>query len=290
MARIEIDKHSGFCMGVVKAIQSAEKFLNENDGALYSLGDIVHNNKEVERLESRGMQTIDHDFLKSIRNANVLFRAHGEPPSTYEIAKENNINLIDATCPVVLGLQAKIRKKFQTAEAKDTQIVIFGKKGHAEVVGLLGQTHQTAIVLDQTTDLSTLDFSKPIELFSQTTMPLDAFRSLVEKIQSSMLPGVPFHYHDTVCRQVANRLPLIRAFAAQHEVVLFVSGSKSSNGKALFEACQSVNERTYFLTGPEDLTSDMIQGVETIGICGATSTPLWLMEDVKKQAEMHLNR
>lgn len=290
MARIEIDKHSGFCMGVVKAIQSAEKFLNENDGALYSLGDIVHNNKEVERLESRGMQTIDHDFLKSIRNANVLFRAHGEPPSTYEIAKENNINLIDATCPVVLGLQAKIRKKYQTAEAKDTQIVIFGKKGHAEVVGLLGQTHQTAIVLDQTTDLSTLDFSKPIELFSQTTMPLDAFRSLVEKIQSSMLPGVPFHYHDTVCRQVANRLPLIRAFAAQHEVVLFVSGSKSSNGKALFEACQSVNERTYFLTGPEDLTSDMIQGVETIGICGATSTPLWLMEDVKKQAEMHLNR
>ena len=290
MARIEIDKHSGFCMGVVKAIQSAEKFLNENDGALYSLGDIVHNNKEVERLESRGMQTIDHDFLKSIRNANVLFRAHGEPPSTYEIAKENNINLIDATCPVVLGLQAKIRKKFQTAEAKDTQIVIFGKKGHAEVVGLLGQTHQTAIVLDQTTDLSTLDFSKPIELFSQTTMPLDAFRSLVEKIRSSMQPGVPFNYHDTVCRQVANRLPLIRAFAAQHEVVLFVSGSKSSNGKALFEACQSVNERTYFLTGPEDLTSDMIQGVETIGICGATSTPLWLMEDVKKQAEMHLNR
>lgn len=290
MAKIEIDKHSGFCMGVVKAIQSAEKFLNENDGALYSLGDIVHNNKEVERLESRGMQTIDHDFLKSIRNANVLFRAHGEPPSTYEIAKENNINLIDATCPVVLGLQAKIRKKYQTAEAKDTQIVIFGKKGHAEVVGLLGQTHQTAIVLDQTTDLSALDFSKPIELYSQTTMPLDAFRSLVEKIQSSMLPGVPFHYHDTVCRQVANRLPLIRAFAAQHEVVLFVSGSKSSNGKALFEACQSVNERTYFLTGPEDLTSDMIQGVETIGICGATSTPLWLMEDVKKQAEMHLNR
>lgn len=290
MARIEIDKHSGFCMGVVKAIQSAEKFLNENDGALYSLGDIVHNNKEVERLESRGMQTIDHDFLKSIRNANVLFRAHGEPPSTYEIAKENNINLIDATCPVVLGLQAKIRKKFQTAEAKDTQIVIFGKKGHAEVVGLMGQTNQTAIVLDQTTDLSALDFSKPIELYSQTTMPLDAFRSLVEKIRSSMQPGVPFNYHDTVCRQVANRLPLIRAFAAQHEVVLFVSGSKSSNGKALFEACQSVNERTYFLTGPEDLTSDMIQGVETIGICGATSTPLWLMEDVKKQAEMHLNR
>lgn len=290
MAKIEIDKHSGFCMGVVKAIQSAEKFLNENDGALYSLGDIVHNNKEVERLESRGMQTIDHDFLKSIRNANVLFRAHGEPPSTYEIAKENNINLIDATCPVVLGLQAKIRKKFQTAEAKDTQIVIFGKKGHAEVVGLMGQTNQTAIVLDQTTDLSALDFSKPIELYSQTTMPLDAFRSLVEKIRSSMQPGVPFNYHDTVCRQVANRLPLIRAFAAQHEVVLFVSGSKSSNGKALFEACQSVNERTYFLTGPEDLTSDMIQGVETIGICGATSTPLWLMEDVKKQAEMHLNR
>jgi 4-hydroxy-3-methylbut-2-en-1-yl diphosphate reductase len=290
MVKIEIDKHSGFCMGVVKAIQSAEKFLNENDGALYSLGDIVHNNKEVERLETKGMQTIDHDFLKSIRNANVLFRAHGEPPSTYEIAKENNINLIDATCPVVLGLQAKIRKKFQTAEAKDTQIVIFGKKGHAEVVGLMGQTNQTAIVLDQTTDLSALDFSKPIELYSQTTMPLDAFRSLVEKIRSSMQPGVPFNYHDTVCRQVANRLPLIRAFAAQHEVVLFVSGSKSSNGKALFEACQSVNERTYFLTGPEDLTSDMIQGVETIGICGATSTPLWLMEDVKKQAEMHLNR
>lgn len=284
MANIEIDKHSGFCMGVVKAIDKAEESLKGGE-PLYSLGDIVHNNREVERLEAKGMRTIDRTDLASLQNANVLFRAHGEPPSTYEMAKKYNINLIDATCPVVLNLQSKIRKNYLSKVAPDTQIVIFGKKGHAEVVGLLGQTENTAIVLEKVEEVSKLDFSKPIELFSQTTMALDDFLSLIELIKTSMNPGVPFNYVDTICRQVANRLPFIREFAGKHDVVLFVSGSKSSNGKALFNTSLSVNPKTYFITGPDDVELSMISNVDKIGICGATSTPVWLMEDVKKQAE-----
>lgn len=284
MAIIEIDTHSGFCLGVVKAIKKAETFLGGED-TLYSLGDIVHNNREVERLESKGMKTITLEEFKNIRNANVLFRAHGEPPSTYEMAREQGIRLIDATCPVVISLQAKIRKLYEKCKDTDTQIVIFGKKGHAEVIGLLGQTQNKAIVLEKVSDASLLDFSKPIVLFSQTTKSLDEFQSLIFLLKKSMKPGVSLEYHDTICRQVANRLPLIRNFARQHDCVLFVSGSKSSNGKALFEACQNENARTFFITGPEDVQSSMFGETDKIGICGATSTPVWLMESVKKQVE-----
>jgi len=288
MAIIEIDMHSGFCLGVVNAIKKAEKFL-DNDETLYSLGDIVHNNREVERLESKGMKTISYEHLNELHNTALLFRAHGEPPSTYEIAKRQGLRLIDATCPVVLSLQAKIRKKYEERKNTDTQIVIFGKKGHAEVVGLLGQTDNNAIVLEKISDAGLLDYSKPIVLFSQTTKSLDEFQSLVKLIKNSIKPGVSFEYHDTICRQVANRLPLIRKFAHLHDCVLFVSGAKSSNGKALFEACLSENPNTFFVTGPEVVERSMFEGRDKIGICGATSTPVWLMEDVKKQVEKLLS-
>jgi len=284
MAIIEIDTHSGFCLGVVNAIKKAENFLGGED-TLYSLGDIVHNNREVERLESKGMRTITKEEFKNMRKVNVLFRAHGEPPSTYEMAKKQGVKLIDATCPVVLSLQARIRKLYEKSKGTDTQIVIFGKSGHAEVIGLLGQTQNKAIVLEHVSDAHLLDFSKPIVLVSQTTKSLDEFQTLTTLIKESMKPGVSFEYHDTICRQVANRLPLLRQFARNHDSVLFVSGSKSSNGKALFEACQSENPRTYFITGPEDVENSMFGESDRIGICGATSTPVWLMENVKKQVE-----
>lgn len=284
MAIIEIDTNSGFCLGVVNAIKKAEKFLGGHD-SLYSLGDIVHNSREVERLELKGMKTITHEHLNDLHDTDVLFRAHGEPPMTYEIARKQGLRLIDATCPVVLSLQAKIRKKYEARKGTDTQIVIFGKNGHAEVVGLLGQTENKAIVLEKLSDAALLDFSKPIVLFSQTTKSLDEFKSLVSLLKQSMKPGVSFEYHDTICRQVANRLPLIRDFASRHDCVLFVSGAKSSNGKALFEACQSENPRTFFITGPDDVRLSMFSTSDKIGICGATSTPVWLMEDVKKHVE-----
>jgi len=288
MAVIEIDTHSGFCLGVVNAIKKAETFLEGHD-TLYSLGDIVHNNKEVERLGSKGMKTITREEMLEMRNTDILFRAHGEPPVTYELAKELGLRLIDATCPVVLSLQAKVRKKYKALKDTDTQIVIFGKNGHAEVIGLLGQTENKAIVLEKLTDAGLLDFSKPIVLFSQTTKSLDEFQSLVSLLKASMQPGASFEYHDTICRQVANRLPLIRNFARLHDCILFVSGAKSSNGKALFEACQSENARTFFITGPDDVQSSMFTENDRIGICGATSTPVWLMEDVKKQVEKLLS-
>jgi len=288
MAIVEIDTHSGFCLGVVKAIKKAENFLGGEE-TLYSLGDIVHNNREVERLESKGMKTVKLEELKNMRNVNVLFRAHGEPPSTYEMAKSQGIRLIDATCPVVLGLQAKIRKLYERCKDTDTQIVIFGKNGHAEVVGLLGQTQNKAIVVENISDVRLLDFSKPIVLVSQTTKSLDEFQSLITLLKASMKPGVSFEYHDTICRQVANRLPLIRNFASQHDCILFVSGAKSSNGKALFEACQNENPRTFFITGPDDVQILMFGESDRIGICGATSTPVWLMENVKKQVETLLS-
>ncbi|HET9569844.1 MAG TPA: 4-hydroxy-3-methylbut-2-enyl diphosphate reductase [Bacteroidales bacterium] len=281
MATIEIDSNSGFCTGVVKAIKKAETFLNDNE-TLLSLGDIVHNNREVERLESKGMRTITNADLEQLRDVDVLFRAHGEPPITYEMAEKNNIRLIDATCPVVITLQAKIRRAYENYP--DAQIVIFGKNGHAEVVGLLGQTNNTAIVLEKVSDAAQLDFSRNIVLFSQTTKALDDYKKLAALIKSSMVNGATFMFHDTICRQVANRLPHIKDFARNHDCVLFVSGSKSSNGKALFDASKGVNARTYFITGPEDVALEMIVGVNNIGICGATSTPVWLMEDVKKQA------
>jgi len=283
MATIEIDTNSGFCTGVVKAIKKAETFLGENE-RLYSLGDIVHNNREVERLEVKGMQTITD--LHEIRDVAVLFRAHGEPPATYTLAENNNIRLIDATCPVVLTLQAKIRRAYENYP--NAQIVIFGKSGHAEVIGLLGQTNNSAIVLEKVSDAAMLDFGRPIVLFSQTTKALDEYQRLAVLIKSSMTDGALFMFHDTICRQVSNRLPHIKDFARNHDSVLFVSGPKSSNGKVLFEAAKGVNPRSFLITGPEDVTVEMIVEVNNIGICGATSTPVWLMNDVKKQVSKML--
>ena len=283
MATIEIDTNSGFCTGVVKAIKKAETFLGENE-RLYSLGDIVHNNREVERLEVKGMQTITD--LHEIRDVAVLFRAHGEPPATYTLAENNNIRLIDATCPVVLTLQAKIRRAYENYP--NAQIVIFGKSGHAEVIGLLGQTNNSAIVLEKVSDAAMLDFGRPIVLFSQTTKALDEYQRLAVLIKSSMTDGALFMFHDTICRQVSNRLPHIKDFARNHDSVLFVSGPKSSNGKVLFEAAKGVNPRSFLITGPEDVTVEMIVEVNNIGICGATSTPVWLINDVKKQVSKML--
>ncbi len=288
MAYIEIDDRSGFCMGVVKAIDKAEAFLSTGS-PLYSLGDVVHNSCEIDRLEQKGMRTITHEELDALSGVDVLFRAHGEPPSTYELAKRRNIRLIDATCPVVRGLQKRIRKEYENRLGTGTQLVIFGKAGHAEVIGLSGQTANSAIVIEHVADADRLDYSRPIVLYSQTTKSLDEFRELVATISARMQPGVSFEYHDTICRQVANRLPHLRDFATRFDSVLFVSGARSSNGKALFDACHEVNQRTYFITGVQDIEPHMIEQAERIGICGATSTPYWLMELVKNTVENKLS-
>lgn len=275
--RISVDEQSGFCPGVVSAIRKAEEHLSQADN-LYCLGDIVHNSEEVHRLEQQGLKTIDHSQMECIHDAKVLLRAHGEPPSTYQLAERNGIEIIDATCPVVLQLQKRIKKVYD--EEPGVQIVIFGKQGHAEVNGLVGQTQGTAIVIERQEDLDKVDFSRPVRLFSQTTMPVDSFRQLAETMSQRMLNPVDFTYRDTICRQVANRIPHLKDFARQHDVVLFVSGKKSSNGKALFGVCQEVNPRSFFISHPEELTAQMFYDAQTVGVCGATSTPRWQMEQV----------
>ena len=275
--QITVDEQSGFCPGVVSAINKAEEQLSQADN-LYCLGDIVHNSEEVNRLEQQGLKTIDHAQMAGIHDAKVLLRAHGEPPSTYEMAERNGIEIIDATCPVVLQLQKRIKKVYD--EEPGVQIVIFGKKGHAEVNGLVGQTAGSAIVVEGTKDLDKIDYQRPVRLFSQTTMPVDTFRELVETMSSRMADPSQFQYKDTICRQVANRIPHLKEFARQHDVVLFVSGKKSSNGKALFGVCQEVNPRSYFVSHPDEVRPEMTAGATTVGICGATSTPKWQMEQV----------
>ncbi|MFV0392223.1 MAG: 4-hydroxy-3-methylbut-2-enyl diphosphate reductase [Paludibacteraceae bacterium] len=279
MANIEIDQKSGFCFGVVKAISKAEEELTKGS-PLYCLGDIVHNGQEVKRLSDMGLITISREEFMNLHDVKVMFRAHGEPPSTYEIAKKNNIELIDASCPVVLRLQSRIKKSFLEDENKELQIVIYGKVGHAEVIGLLGQVDENAIVIENEADLHKLDFTKNIRLFSQTTKSLEGFNQLVKTISEKMAPNAVFEYSDTICRQVANRLPNIATFAEKNDVVLFVSGKKSSNGKVLYEHSKSINPNTYFVTEPSDLESLHIDFSKKIGICGATSTPSWLMEAV----------
>lgn len=280
---IEIDKDSGFCFGVTTAIRKAEEVL-DHEGKLYCLGDIVHNAAEVERLRRKGLITITHADLDSLHDVKVLLRAHGEPPSTYETARRNNIEIIDATCPVVLQLQRRIKSAWLESEGSDRQIVIYGKHGHAEVNGLVGQTRGEAIVVQDINELSKIDPSKPIELYSQTTKSLQGFREMVTRIESMTAPrGVDFKWSDTICRQVANRMSGIREFAASHEVVIFVSGAKSSNGKVLFNAAKEVNPRTYLISSPAELTESWFSGAGSIGICGATSTPAWLMEETKKK-------
>ncbi len=279
MTSVEIDSGSGFCHGVVTAIKKAEEELQKG-GTLYCLGDIVHNNREVERLKEMGLITINHEQFNHLHDAKVLLRAHGEPPETYETALRNNIQIIDATCPVVLSIQRRIKKEYDKEDLHDKQIVIYGKNGHAEVLGLVGQTQGEAIVIEHLEEAKQLDFSKSIRLYSQTTKSLDEFRKIVEYIQGHISPDATFEYYDTICRQVANRIPNIRRFAASHELIFFVGGMKSSNGKILFHECQQVNPNSHFIDQVSAINEKLLEGVSSIGICGATSTPKWLMEEV----------
>ena len=275
--KVEIDENSGFCFGVVNAIAKAEEELQQ--GELYCIGDIVHNNLEVDRLKGLGLRTIDHEAFADLRDCRVLFRAHGEPPSSYALAEKNNIEVIDASCPVVLNLQQKIRAAYERVKANGGQIVIYGKRGHAEVNGLVAQTNGEALVVEREEDLKEIDFSRLVILFSQTTKSLDGFKRIEELVRASARGGV--EVNDTICRKVANRIPQLREFAVRHDVVLFVSGEKSSNGKQLFAVCREANPRTYFVQGVADLSDEMFEGAESVGISGATSTPIWVMEEIK---------
>ena len=278
MVQIEIDNGSGFCFGVTTAIQKAEEELAAGK-TLYCLGDIVHNGMECERLKQLGLVTINHEEMSKLHGVKVLLRAHGEPPSTYEIARENDIEIIDATCPVVLQLQRRIKRQYDACP--EAQIVIFGKPGHAEVLGLVGQTESKAIVIANVEEVKRLDFTRDIYLYSQTTKSLDEFHRIIEYIQEHISPDATFKSFDTICRQVANRMPNISAFASRHDLVLFVCGRKSSNGKVLFNECKSVNPNSHLIEGPEEIKKEWLEGVNTIGICGATSTPKWLMEQCR---------
>ena len=279
---IEIDNGSGFCFGVTTAIHKAEEELDKT-GHLFCLGDIVHNSNEVERLKHTGLETITHEQLKELKDVKVLLRAHGEPPETYEIARRNNIEIIDATCPVVLQLQRRIRKSY--TESKDEalpQIVIYGKRGHAEVNGLVGQTEGSAIVIESLAEIDKIDFNRDIYLYSQTTKSLQGFKTIVEEIKHRIGPDVEFFSFDTICRSVANRIPQIRAFAARHELVLFVCGKKSSNGRNLFNECVDANPNSHLISNENDIDPRWLDGITSVGICGATSTPSWLMTQVKE--------
>ena len=280
MIKVEIDEGSGFCFGVVTAINKAEEELAKGE-TLYCLGDIVHNSREVERLKTMGLITINREEFKQLRNAKVLLRAHGEPPETYMIARENNIEIIDATCPVVLLLQKRIKQEFlQDAANDEKQIVIYGKNGHAEVLGLVGQTDGKAIVIEKAEEVKKLDLNKSIRLFSQTTKSLDEFQEIVAYIKQNISPEATFEYYDTICRQVANRMPKLREFAATHDLIFFVSGKKSSNGKMLFEECLKVNANSHLIDNEKEIDPSLLQNVQSIGVCGATSTPKWLMEKI----------
>ncbi|MBD5310072.1 MAG: 4-hydroxy-3-methylbut-2-enyl diphosphate reductase [Bacteroides sp.] len=282
--KVEIDSNSGFCFGVVTAIRKAEEEL-DSSGQLYCLGDIVHNASEVDRLCGKGLETITHEDLGRLHDVKVLLRAHGEPPRTYSTALANNIKIIDATCPVVLQLQRRIKQAYDEgveAERKGGSkplIVIYGKNGHAEVNGLVGQTNGEAVVIQDVSGIDTLDLNRDILLYSQTTKSLEGFREVVEEIKKRKKEG-DFRYFDTICRQVSNRMEKMREFARTHEVVIFVSGAKSSNGKVLFEKCKEVNPRTHLISEESELDPSWTEGAETVGVCGATSTPLWLMEKV----------
>lgn len=274
--KVEIDEGSGFCFGVTTAIGKAEEELAKGT-RLYCLGDIVHNSMECERLKNLGLVTINHEELSSLHDATVLLRAHGEPPETYAIAEQNNIKIIDATCPVVLQLQKKIKARYEASHNRHS-IVIFGKKGHAEVLGLVGQTQGEAIVIENVEDAAKLDFNNDIYLYSQTTKSVDEFRRIIAYIEQHISPSAEFKSFDTICRRVANRMPNVADFASKHDLVLFVSGKKSSNGRVLYAECRKVNSNSHLIEGPEDIRPEWFKNVETVGLCGATSTPKWLME------------
>ena len=281
MLKIEIDEHSGFCFGVTTAIKKAEEELQKG-GTLYCLGDIVHNSIECDRLKRMGLVTINHETFEQLHDAKVLLRAHGEPPRTYEIAKKNNLELIDATCPVVLKLQQRIKNKWLETEGKERQIIIHGQAGHAEVLGLVGQTRGEAIVVENTTQLDRIAKDKDTYVYSQTTKSLEGYKEIVAAIKNNINSDKVCESFNTVCGQVANRMNGIGEFAKAHQLIFFVCGKKSSNGKILYNECKKVNPNVYQIEGPEDIDFTMTENIETIGICGATSTPKWLMENCKK--------
>jgi 4-hydroxy-3-methylbut-2-en-1-yl diphosphate reductase len=283
---ITIDPHSGFCFGVVHAVKAAEEGLMEHR-PLFCLGDIVHNEVEVKRLEGKGLQIIGREDLATLRHCTVLIRAHGEPPETYRIAQKNNIRLIDATCPIVLKLQKDVQKGFAEMQEKNGQVVIFGKEGHPEVDGLVGQTGGEAIVIRDEEDLVMIDFERPVRLFAQTTMSMEGFRQISGEIRKRMAEEIPgkepdLVLRDSICRQVSNRSDTLKDFCNEHEVIIFVSGHHSSNGKVLFDVCKSINQDSFLVSGTEELRPEWFIGKSDVGISGATSTPQWLMEEVRE--------
>jgi len=282
---IEIDPNSGFCFGVVNAIKKAEEILAK-DETLFCIGDIVHNDIEVDRLKDQGLKTIKHDEFDKLKNKKVLFRAHGEPPASYIKAKENNIEVIDASCPVVLNLQKKIKKTYQEIKETEGQILIYGKKGHAEVNGLVGQTDGHAKVVERVEDLKGIDWNKPVVLFSQTTKTISGFEKITEVLKLKCQNEL--NINDTICRKVSNRMPNIREFAKKHDVVIFVSGQKSSNGKLLFDVCKQENSQSYFVSHPDELEMTWFTEAKSIGISGATSTPSWLMEQIAENIKLEI--
>ena len=286
--KVTIDKYSGFCFGVVYAIEMAESILEKED-ILYCLGDIVHNNKEVERLTDMGLKIINNDDLKKLSDCKVLIRAHGEPPSTYNIALENNIQLLDASCPVVLKLQHQIKEGYEDIKKIDGQIIIFGKEGHAEVTGLLGQTKNDAIIVTTVDDLDKVDFSKSIYIYSQTTKSPKAYKAISdiisERVKLADGKNVKYIVHDTLCRQVSGREPQLKLFSKENDVIVFVSGQKSSNGKMLYQSCKEENSNSYFISDINEINNEWFSTASTVGVCGATSTPRWLMEQVQNAIE-----
>jgi 4-hydroxy-3-methylbut-2-en-1-yl diphosphate reductase len=283
---VEIDKQSGFCFGVQNAVQIAEKALM-NGEKVFSLGPIVHNDKEVDRLGSLGLVSIDHEQFSNLKNCKVLIRAHGEPPDTYTIAEKNNITIIEATCPIVRRLQSKIRETWMKIKDSDGQVVIFGKSGHAEVVGLMGQINNQGILVSGPDDFAKIDISKPVYLFAQTTMSVKEYGNLTDILRSRMEasiihdPGKNLIINKTICGQVSNREPHLKAFAKKHDIIIFVSGRESSNGKMLYSVCKNVNIDTHFVSSAEELDMSWFSGKKSVGICGATSTPKWLIENIR---------
>ena len=283
---VEVDEKSGFCFGVQNAVEIAEDALKRGE-KVYSLGQIVHNELEVERLSKLGLVAIDHDQFKRLRNSKVLIRAHGEPPETYRIAEENNISIIEATCPIVKKLQSRIENTWKYSRDHKDQIVIFGKAGHAEVIGLLGQTGNEAILTDGKDNLDRIDYTKDIHLYSQTTMSISRYRQLADEIKSRMTeagvkdPDNHIIVNETICGQVSNRQPALIDFSKKHDAIIFVSGMESSNGKILYSVCKSVNPNSWFISSPEEIRKEWLKGCKSVGICGATSTPRWLIEKVR---------
>ncbi|MBI9061028.1 MAG: 4-hydroxy-3-methylbut-2-enyl diphosphate reductase [Marinilabiliaceae bacterium] len=281
--KVEVDKHSGFCFGVVKAVEAAESLLKQGQ-KVWCVGDIVHNEAEANRLMQLGMSTIQQSDFDQIKSGTVLFRAHGEPPASYQSAQQFGLTLKDATCPVVLKLQKRVKQAYLQQKAQNGQIIIYGKKGHAEVIGLIGQTNNEAIVVETKADMDKIDFSRPVEVFSQTTKSPEGLQQIVALMQERTHNGIEIISHDTVCRQVSGRVPRLQRFAEQYDAVVFVGGTKSSNARMLFQACQDVNALSYFISEPDDLQVDWFtDGVGSVGVCGATSTPEWLMEQVAEK-------